>query len=109
MAGEKTITVSWETALKLALTIISLYILFLLKDTLVSVVFALVISILFNPAIDVMQKRLRIPRVLGASFIYIVFFGLFTLSIYLVAPILAHEIKNFVKVLPQYFSSVSPI
>ena len=56
--------ISWKTIFKIVLTSFSFYLLFLLRDILVLVVFSLIISILFNPAIEFLQ-RYKIPRVLA--------------------------------------------
>lgn len=107
MEKEKIIDISWETIFKVALIVVLFYFLFLIKEILVGVIFAIVIAVLFNPSIDFLQKK-RVPRVLSATFIYLLFFGMFSLLIFLIGPMFIHELNNFVKFLPEYFAKLSP-
>ena len=75
MDGNRTLDISWGTILKIALAFITFYIIYLVRDILVWFIFALIISILFNPAINFLHRR-RIPRVLSVISVYIVIFGI---------------------------------
>ena len=107
MNNEKILDISWGTFLKISLVIISFYVLYQIKDILVWFILALIISILFNPAIDFLRK-LKIPRVLAVSFLYIGFFGVLALLVYLLVPIFVSEVQQFSQILPQYFEKISP-
>ncbi|MBZ9572331.1 AI-2E family transporter [Patescibacteria group bacterium] len=107
MNQEKILDVSWETIFKISLAIICLYLLYLLKNILVWFLFAIIISVLFEPLIDFLQKR-RIPRLISVVLIYFIVFGLISLLIYLTFPLFASEIQEFSKNLPQYFEKISP-
>ena len=111
MNSEKILDISWATILKVSLAIICLYILFLIRDILIWFIFALIISILFNPAIDFLQRK-RIPRVVTIIFIY--FFGIFVvlgLLTYLAAHLLIAEFDTLIQAIPRlpyYFEKVAP-
>jgi len=107
MTNEKILDISWGTIWKIFLAVLCCYILYQIRDILVWFIFALIISILFNPAIDFL-KRFKIPRVLAICFIYVAFFGLLTLVIYFTASLFISEIKQFSQSLPQYFEKISP-
>ncbi len=107
MPDEKILDISWKTIVKIALTIVFFYIIYEIRDILIWFVFALIISILFNPAIDFLQKK-RIPRIIGVILVYFSVFGLFTFLIWLIIPIFAYEVQNFLKSFPQYFEKISP-
>lgn len=107
MTDERVLDISWETILKIAIALFCFYILYLIKDILVWIIFALIISILFNPAIDFLQRR-RLPRVISTILIYILAFGIIGLVIYWVAPFFISEIQQFSQVFPQYFEKISP-
>jgi predicted PurR-regulated permease PerM len=107
MAEEKTLDISWETILKIFLALISFYILYLVRDILMYFFVALVISILFNPAIDFWQKR-KIPRMISAIFVYLAIFGILGSVIYFLAPIFISEIQQFSQFFPQYFEKIAP-
>lgn len=107
MVSEKLLDISWKTIIKISITIAVFYIVFSIKDILVWFIFALVISILFNPVIDFLQKRM-IPRILGSVLVYVVFLGIFVLLVYLLVPLFSYEIQQFIKTLPEYFEKISP-
>lgn len=91
----------------MVLTGFSLYLIFLLRDVLVLIIFALIISILFNPAIEFLQ-RYKIPRVLAAVLIYVGLFGLMGFFVYLTIPVFIDELKQFSQFFPQYFEKLAP-
>jgi len=107
MNEEKVLDISWGTILKIAIAFLGFYILYLIKDILIWTIFALIISVLFDPVIDFLQRR-RIPR-LGATILtYIAFLGIFGFSIYLIAPAFVSEIQQFTQLFPQYFEKLAP-
>lgn len=103
----QTLDISWKTILKIAIALLTFYLLFLVRDILILVIFSLIISILFIPAIEFLQKR-KIPRVLAAALVYIGLFGLLGFFIYLIAPMFVFETKQFSQFFPQYFEKLSP-
>lgn len=111
MNSEKVLDISWGTILKVSMAIICLYALFLIRDILIWFIFALIISILFNPAIDFLQKK-RIPRAITIIFIY--FFGIFGilgLLTYLAVHLLILEFDTLIQAIPRlpyYFEMVAP-
>ncbi|MFQ6049575.1 MAG: AI-2E family transporter [Candidatus Paceibacterales bacterium] len=107
MNDEKTLDISWGAVLRIAIAFLGFYILYLIKDILVWVMFALIISVLFNPAINFLQKR-RIPRVVSTIFIYIAIFGILGFLIYWTAPVFIAEIQQFSQLFPQYFEKLAP-
>jgi len=103
----KLLDISWGTIFKLGVAGLAVYILFLTKDIFVWVLFGLIISILFNPAIDFLQKR-RIPRVLAAVGVYAVVFGILAFIIWGMAPFFINEVQRFSNLFPQYFETLAP-
>ena len=94
--------------MKLALTGFLVYVVFLIREILVWVLFGLIISVLFEPVISALQKK-HIPRVLAAVFVYLCLFGFLSYVIFATAPIFIHEIQEFSHRLPQYFEErISP-
>lgn len=108
----KKIDISWSAIFKILAVLIAIYFLYLIKSLLVWFVFALVISILFEPAIEMITKR-KISRFFAVIFVYFLIFGLFSLLIYVSLPFLISEIQNFSQVFPQkfpaYFEKASPV
>jgi len=107
MNGNRVLDISWGTILKVSLAILCFYIIYLVRDILIWIAFALIISVLFNPAIDFL-RRLRVPRVISVIFIYVAIFGILGLIIYWTAPMFISEIRQFSQLFPQYFEKISP-
>lgn len=107
MNGNQVLDVSWGTILKIAIAFLGFYILYLIRDILIWILFALIISVLFNPAIDFLQKR-RVPRVIATLFVYIALFGIIGFLIYFTATPFISEIQKFTQLFPQYFEKVAP-
>lgn len=107
MNEQKVLDVSWETIFKFFIVIVSAYFVFILRDILIWIFFAIIISTLFAPMIDFWQKK-RVPRVISALFIYLIIFGLLGFLIYLIAPLLVREVQDFSRALPQYLERISP-
>ena len=108
MNEEKILDISWRTILKISVAVLIFYILFSIREILIWFVFALIISVLFNPAINFFQRK-KIPRGLSIVLIYVGVFGILSLLIYLVVPLFVSEIKTFLEVFPQYFEKISPL
>lgn len=106
MNSDKVLDISWVGILKVVLVFLIAYLLFLIRDILILIIFALIISVLFNPAIDFLQRR--IPRVLAAGLIYVFIFGTLGLSIYLISLSFIPEIGQFAALFSQYFEKVAP-
>ena len=109
MTNQKTQTldVSWGTILKISFALFCFYIIYLIKDILVWSIFALIISVLFNPAIDFLHRR-RLPRFLAALLVYLAIFGIISLTIYWLFPLIFIEIRQFSQLFPQYFEKIAP-
>lgn len=108
MENRQTLDVSWETIIKVFIAGFILYILFLVRDIVVWFFFALIISLLLDPAVNFL-RRMRIPKVLAVILVYLSIFGVLALIIYLTAPVFAFEIKQFTQNIPEYFEKTSPL
>jgi len=107
MNENRILDISWGTIFKISTIAILFYIIYLVRDVLILSIFALIISILFDPAIDFLQKR-KIPRVIAVLVIYIGVFSLIVLFIYSVASLFISEMQRFSQVLPEYFEKIAP-
>lgn len=107
MNSEKILDISWSTIFKIGLGILIFYIIYLIKEILIWFVLALIIAILFEPAIDFLEKK-KVPRILAIFFVYLLFLGILGLSIYLVVPVFVSEIQQFSQLFSQYFEKLTP-
>ena len=106
-SGSRVLDVSWETIVKIIVVTGALYLVYLVRDILIWFVFALVISILFNPAINFLRK-IRVPRVLATVLVYLTLFALLGSIIFVLAPLLFSELQHFSNNLPTYFDQAAP-
>jgi predicted PurR-regulated permease PerM len=103
----KLLDISWATILKVGISILGFYFLYLVRDFVVLFVFALVISVLFNPAIEFLQKR-GIPRILAVSLLFILIFGFVGFSVYLVSLTFISEVRQVAGDFSYFFEKFSP-
>lgn len=108
MFGKNSLDISWGAVLKISVAVVFIYSLYTIREVLLVVFFSLVVSLLFNPAIDLLQK-LRVSRVAATSFVYFVTLGLVGSAIYLVSPVFMVEIQQLARLFPVYFERVSPL
>ncbi|MFH1180897.1 MAG: AI-2E family transporter [bacterium] len=110
MTGEngKILDISWGTILKIAFAGFSFYLIFLIRNILVLIIFSVIVSLLFNPAIDFIQKR-RIPRLLAVISVYVAIFGFLGGVLYLISSPFISETQRFSQLFPQYFERMSPV
>jgi predicted PurR-regulated permease PerM len=103
--------ISWGTIFKILVAVFLIYFIFLVKEIIIWLIFALVISILFEPFIKLLVRK-KIPRVIAVVCAYFIVFGMIIYSVYLALPFFLTEVQNFSNVLPEqipdYFERVSP-
>ncbi|UZE93441.1 MAG: AI-2E family transporter [Candidatus Nealsonbacteria bacterium] len=107
MDEERVLDISWGTFLKIAIVFLGFYILYSIKDILLWILFGFIISILFNPAINFLQRR-RVPRTIATIFVYVTVFAILTAIFYWTIPIFIFEIQQFTQLFPQYFEKLAP-
>jgi len=103
----RVLDISWGTILKLAVSGLVLYILFLTRNILVWVLFGVILSLLFDPVIDFLQRK-RVPRVVATVGVYLFVFGVLAFIVYGTSPLFIQEIQRFSKLFPTYFETLSP-
>ncbi len=107
MSQEQTLSVSWESIIKLFIAIFALYLVYLCREIALWFLFGLAISVLLEPAIVFLRKT-RIPKIIAILLVYLSIFGALGVLIYLTAPVFIFELKQFSQYLPGYFTQISP-
>ena len=107
MDNEKILDISWRTIAKISITVALFYLLFSVRNILIWFIFALTISVLFNPVINLLQTK-KIPRGLAVVLIYVGSFGILSILIFMMVPIFITEIQAFLNNFPEYFEKISP-
>ncbi len=107
MEREQVLDIPWRTITKVFIAIFIFYVIYLARSIVLWFFFALIISVLLEPAINFLRK-LYIPKIIAIVLVYLFILGALGLFIYLTAPVFVFEIKQFAKYLPGYFEQVSP-
>ena len=107
MKEERTLDLSWKTIFRICAFLFLLYLLYLVKDILVLILFAFILSFLVEPAISFLEEK-RISRPISVLFIYLFLFSFLGILIFfLVSPIFS-ESQKLIKSIPEYFEKISP-
>ncbi len=107
MEQKNVLDVSWETILKISISAVCLYLIYLVKDVLIWFIFAVIISVILDPLFDFFQK-IKIPRVISVILAYFLIFSIISLLIYFTVPLFISEIRQFSQIFPQYFEKIAP-
>ncbi|MEI7424598.1 MAG: AI-2E family transporter [Candidatus Staskawiczbacteria bacterium] len=107
MEQGQTLSISWESIIKLFVAIFVLYFIYLGKEIVLWFLFGLAISVLLEPAINIL-RIIKIPKIVAIILVYFSIFGALGLLIYLTAPAFIFELKQFSQYLPGYFNQISP-
>lgn len=108
MPQKGTLDISWGTIFKIALLVIGFFLLYHIADIVVLFVFALIISILVSPGINFLRK-MGAPKAVAVVSVYFLVFGVISLFIYLAIPSFSAEIREFSRLMPEYFERISPL
>jgi predicted PurR-regulated permease PerM len=96
---EHGVTISPSIVVFTVLFLIGLYFLYFIHQILVALFLAVILMSALNPALKWMEKRLRIPKILGIFILYISMILSIGLAILLIVPPLVNEIPNFISTL----------
>jgi predicted PurR-regulated permease PerM len=99
--------ISWAAIFKIALALAIGYAVYLARDILLLTLFGLIISVLFNPAINFLQK-FKISRTAATLLAYSLVLGVLAAMIYLIAPVFMIETQQLGQLFPVYFQKVAP-
>jgi predicted PurR-regulated permease PerM len=100
------ISISTFTVVKILLVLLMLYFLYIVRDILVVLFIALILSSAIKPFVDWMQRK-KIPRALSMILIYFTLAIVISLIIYLIIPPMVEQIGEITKNLPRYLDLLS--
>jgi predicted PurR-regulated permease PerM len=107
MDEQKKLDISWGSIFKIFFTVLLFYLVYRTRNILILFIFALIISVLFTPAIDFLARK-KIPRILAIILVYFSIFLVIGALIYFIAPIFIYETQQFTQLFPQYFEKMAP-
>lgn len=103
---EQKIDISTSTFLRFILIILGLVFLYLIRDVLLILFVAVIITSAIDGPVDWLTRH-KVRRIFGVAMIYIVFFAFLGLLIYLVVPPLAHQTRLLAVNFPDYWDKLS--
>jgi len=86
-------SISTWTIVRFFTILIALASIYVIRDILISLVFAVIVASAMEPAIEWM-RRYRVPRIFGVLLVYVVITSIFFLLAYLIFPLLLEEIRT---------------
>lgn len=98
--------VAVSTVLKVILVILFFAFLYLLRDTIIILLFGIVIASAITPFANWLDQK-KFPRLLGVLLLYLSVFVLTLFLLSLVVPFVTGEINQLIKDLPNFISKVS--
>jgi len=93
--------ISYQTIFKVIFVIFFVVFLFMVKEIVLSLFAAFVVSTIVNPSVDWAEKK-KIPRSLATILIYVFVFLFIGLLFYLITPPLVRDLTELTTHFPQY-------
>lgn len=106
MSDHQTIHIETGSIFKVIFIFLALVFLYLVRDVLVILFFAIIIASAVGPFASWLESK-KFPRLLGVLLLYLSFFGLIVFLLSLIVPFVAAELGQLTKALPNFFSSLS--
>ncbi len=102
----QTIDISVNTILRVTFLVLFLIFLYLIRDIIVIFIFALIIASAMTPVVNALEK-IKIPRVIGTLFVFVLFLCIITFLLYLILPPIVRDVDKFSLNLPDYAEKIS--
>ncbi len=102
------IEISNGTILRTIFIILFIGILFFIRDIIVLLFLAVILSSTIDPLVDALERK-KIWRVLSVSFIYLALFFIFGLAISFLIPPTIYQFNEFSQNVPQYYHRVQSL
>lgn len=99
------IDITWRAIFKVIAAIFLFWIIYLLRDVIVWALLALFISILFNPLIDIVEKK-KINRIFATIIVYFSTLLIIGLMLLIIVPPFVTEVQYFSATFSQYFNKL---
>lgn len=102
------ISISTSTVVKIIAIVLSVYLMYLIRDILMILFISLILASALDPWVDWLQKR-KIPRSVSVLLIFFASALVMVLSVYLITPPIAKEVSDLSSNLPHYQEKISGV
>lgn len=106
MPQQDTVTISYNSIIKVIIVLILIAFLYLIRDILLILFLSIILASALDPLVNWFEKY-KIPRALSLLVIYILILGIIGLVIFLFIPPLSLQIKQIAANLPLYYETVT--
>lgn len=103
-----TFNISSLTIIKIIITLLILYFIYLIRDVLSIILVAFILAVLIDPLADWFEKR-KIPRVLAVLMVYVVLFSLISLIVVLLIPPITTQFEQLTNKIPIYWEKIKSL
>src|SRR3989344_1161066 len=105
-SDHQTIHIETGSIFKIVFIILALVFLYLVRDVIVILFFAIIIASAVGPFANWLESK-KFPRLLGVLLLYLAFFGLVVFLLSLIVPFIAVELGQLTQALPDFVSNLS--
>src|SRR3990167_10607478 len=102
------IEISPKTMLWALLIGVLVVLLFMVRDIIAVLIFAIIISSALEPLLRYSENK-KIPRLLSLIVIYLLFFVFFAALIYIILPLMLDQFRDFSDNYPTYFGKIEEV
>src|SRR3990172_1820745 len=100
------INISTWTLVRVVLIFVGFWLAYVLRDVIFILFAALILASAFHTWVDALQKKWRIPRVVGILSIYAIVFIVLSLAVFLLVPPIAEQIRELSSSFPVFWERV---
>lgn len=104
-SSRKIVEISPKTILWVLLIGVLSILLFMVRDIIAVLIFAIIISSALEPLLQYSENK-KIPRLLSLIIIYLLFFVFFAALIYILLPLILDQLRDFSENYPTYFGKI---
>ena len=105
-SDHQTIHIETGSIFKIIFIILALVFLYLVRDVIVILFFAIIIASAVGPFANWLEEK-KFPRLLGVLLLYLAFFGLVVFLLSLIVPFIAVELGQLTQALPDFIYGLS--
>lgn len=99
------VNISNSTIIRVILIFLFFVLLYLIRDIVLIVFVSVIVAAALNGPVNWLQNH-KVPRILGVTFVYLIFFLILGLALSLIIPIIAVQVRQLVNYFPEYAGKI---
>ncbi len=106
MSQKQTIDISYESIFRVVFVLLVLFLLFYLRQIIFIIFISVIVALIMNPAVCKMKEK-KIPRVIGASILFLALLATIGIFFYIIIPPLTKEMGQLTTQFPAYINNLN--